>query len=162
MDSVRLELETIHAESLALRKNVMPTIKTFGYESPQMDSLNSVIQNFDSLALAKVESIISTYGWLGKSRVGELANTTLFIVVQHAQDNRVREKYYPLLEESVNKGESKRSDLATMKDRILIQNGKPQIYGTQTDHSGQLLPVENRKELNKRRRQMGLKSIKID
>jgi hypothetical protein len=162
MDSLNLELETINLQSLSIRKNVLPTIKNFGYESPQMDSLNSLIKSFDSLALNKVESIISTYGWLGKSKVGELANTTLFIIVQHANDNSVREKFYPLLEESVNEGESRPSDWATMRDRILIQNGKPQIYGTQTDHAGQLLPVENRKELNKRRRRVGLKRIKID
>ncbi|MFZ1807033.1 MAG: DUF6624 domain-containing protein [Cyclobacteriaceae bacterium] len=162
MDSLRLELETINVVSLRLRQHVMPTIKTFGYASPQMDSLNSSIRNFDSLALIKVENIISTYGWLGKSKIGELANTTLFIVIQHAQDNSIREKFYPLLEESVSKGESRGTDLATMKDRILIQNGQPQIYGTQTDQLGRLLPVEDRKELNKKRRQMGLKKIKIN
>ncbi|MBZ0246636.1 MAG: hypothetical protein K8H85_11875 [Cyclobacteriaceae bacterium] len=162
MDSLRKELEHINEASLRLRQNVTPTIKRFGYESPQMDSLNLLIQNFDSLALIKVENIISRYGWLGKSKIGELANSTLFMVIQHAQDNRVREKFYPLLEESVNEGESRPSDLATMKDRILIQNGQPQIYGTQTDHSGQLLPVEDIKDLNKRRRRMGLKKIKMD
>lgn len=162
MDSLRKEIEHLNEASLRLRQNVMPTIKRFGYESPQMDSLNLLIQNFDSLALIKVENIISRYGWLGKSKIGELANSTLFMVIQHAQDNRVREKFYPLLEESVNEGESRPSDLATMKDRILIQNGQPQIYGTQYDHSGQLLPVENIKDLNKRRRRVGLKKIKMD
>lgn len=152
----------MNSASLRLRQNVMPTIKRFGYQSPQMDSLNLSIQNFDSLALIKVENIISRYGWLGKSKIGELANSTLFMVIQHAQDNRVREKFYPLLEESVNEGESRPSDLAAMKDRILIQNGQPQIYGTQYDHSGQLLPVENIKDLNKRCRRVGLKKIKMD
>ncbi len=160
MDSLRLKLEDISESSLSLRKNVMPTIRKFGYNSPQMDSLNSLIQNFDSLALIKVENIVSRYGWLGKSEIGEVANSTLFIVIQHAQDNSIREKFYPLLEESVKEGESRKSDLATMKDRILIQNGRPQIYGTQTNNQGQLLPVENKNELNKRRRQVGLKKIK--
>lgn len=162
LDSLRKEIEHMNTTSLRLRQNVMPTIKRFGYQSPQMDSLNLSIQNFDSLALIKVENIISRYGWLGKSKIGELANSTLFMVIQHAQDNGVREKFYPLLEESVNEGESRPSDLAAMKDRILIQNGKPQIYGTQSDHSGQLLPVENIKDLNKRRRRVGLKKIKMD
>lgn len=160
MDSLRVELEDINESSLRLRQNVMPTINRFGYESPQMDSLNSLIQNYDSLALIKVENIISTYGWLGKSKIGDWANSTLFIVIQHAQDNSIREKFYPLLEESVKEGESRKSDLATMKDRILIENGQPQIYGTQTNNLGQLFPVENKNKLNKRRRQVGLKKIK--
>ncbi len=140
----------------------MPIIKRFGYASHQMDSLNSVISEFDSLALNKVENIISTYGWLGKSEIGETANSTLFIVIQHAEDNRVREKFYPLLEASVNKGESNRSDLAAMQDRILVNNGHNQLYGTQSKNDGKLFPVEDPKRLNKRRKQVGLKKIKAN
>ncbi|GAB1446796.1 hypothetical protein MASR2M41_26070 [Flammeovirgaceae bacterium] len=160
MDSIRVEMEAINESSVLLRQSVMPSIKKFGYESKQMDSLNLLILNFDSLALIKAEAIISEHGWLGKSQIGELANATLFIIIQHAQDNSIRERFYPLLEESVNKGESRRSDLATMKDRILISNGQPQIYGTQTNYLGELLPVENKSELNKRRRQVGLKKLR--
>lgn len=127
-----------------------------------MDSLNLLIHRFDSLALVQVENIIANYGWLGKSQIGELANSALFLIIQHANDNRIREKYYPLLEESVNKGESSRTDLATMKDRILINNGHKQLYGTQTKSDGKLLPLEDPKRVNKRRRQVGLKRIKVN
>lgn len=160
MDSLRQDLENINESSLSLRQNVMPTIRKFGFNSPPMDSLNSLIQNFDSLALIKVENIISRYGWLGKSKIGEVANSTLFIVIQHAQDNGIREKFYPLLEESVKEGESKKSDLATMKDRILVQKGQKQLYGTQTNLEGKLFPIEDPKRLNKRRKEVGLKRIK--
>lgn len=161
-DSIRIELENYNLASLRLRQHVMPTIKRFGYESKQMDSLNLLIHRFDSLALVKVEKIIENYGWLGKSQIGEVANTTLFQIIQHAKDNSVREKYYPLLAESANKGEPSRSDLATMRDRILINNGEKQLYGTQSGSDGKLFPLEDPKGVNKRRRKVGLKRIKVN
>lgn len=140
----------------------MPIIRRFGYESHQMDSLNLLIHLFDSLALMQAENIIANYGWLGKSQIGEVANSTLFQIIQHAGDNSIREKYYPLLEESVKNGESNRTNLATMKDRILINNGEKQLYGTQSGSDGKLLPLEDPKGVNKRRRKVELKKIKVN
>jgi|GEM_PF-6134358 len=51
LDSIKTELERDYKTSMSLRQNAMPTIKKFGYESKQMDSLNSLILNFDSVAL---------------------------------------------------------------------------------------------------------------
>jgi len=86
----------------------------------------------------------------------------LFLTIQHASDKRIREKYYPLLEKSASKGESNLSDMATMKDRILIENGQQQIYGTQYNFEGKNYPIEDPKGVNKRRRQVGLKRLKIN
>lgn len=162
LDSIRTILDTYYQESLSLRQQVMPTISKFGYESKQMDSLNSAILYVDSLGLVSAVTIIERYGWLGKSEVGEMGNSTLFLIIQHAPENSLREKYYPLLEESVRKGESKSQDMATMKDRILIGNGLKQWYGTQTNHKGEYLPIEDPKNVNKRRREVGLKKIKLE
>lgn len=138
----------------------MPTIKEFGYKSKQMDSLNSVILNFDSIALGRAINIVERYGWLGKSKIGFVANQTLFLTIQHA-DKRFREKYYPLLEASAKSGDSNLFDMATMKDRILVDNGQQQIYGTQTDFEGKYYPIADIKRLNKRRGQVGLEKLKV-
>ena len=139
----------------------MPTIKKFGYKSKQMDSLNCVILKFDSLALRRAINIVETYGWLGKSKIGFVANQTLYLTIQHA-DKSLREKYYPLLETSAKTGESNLFDMATMKDRILVDNGQQQIYGTQKDHEGKYYPIADIKGLNKRRRQVGLEKLKVN
>ena len=162
-ESIRTKLEAIELESLELRSMVMPTIREFGMDSPQMDSLNSRIMRFDSSALVFVKEVINTHGWLGKREIGAAANRTLFLVIQHAPDNDIRKTYFPLLEASVKKGESEKSDMATMKDRILVQDGKPQIYGTQSHMvNGKLepFPIEDVKNVNKRRRKVGLGKLK--
>ena len=99
---------------------------------------------------------------MGKSEIGSFANQALFIALQHAPRNSLREQYFPLLKESVEKGESSRFDLATMKDRILMENGQPQIYSSQTDAMGRHYPIEDIKRLNKRRRQVGTKISEIE
>src|SRR5436190_12861202 len=50
----------------------------------------------DSTNLAKVSSIIDKHGWLGKSQIGNRANYTLWLVIQHA-DLKTQEKYLPLM-----------------------------------------------------------------
>lgn len=90
-----------------------------------------------------------------------MANQTLFLTIQHA-DKRFREKYYPLLETSAKNGESNLFDMATMKDRILVDNGQQQIYGTQRDLDGKYYPIADIKGLNKRRRHVGLEKLKLN
>ncbi len=38
----------------------------------------------DSLNLQKISQILDKYGWVGAEKVGEKANQTLFLVIQHA------------------------------------------------------------------------------
>ncbi len=147
LKAVRLDLEKLYSESLLLRQSVMPTIKKFGYNSRPMDSLNSKINTFDSTATIFSFNIIDNYGWLGKSKIGELANQTLFLLIQHSK-KEILEKYCPLLEKSAQLGESNLYDMATMKDRILVLNGKSQMYGTQRNienkfHSRQSLASDS-------------------
>ena len=159
LDSIQLELEQLELGSIELRNHVMPTIRNYGFKSPQMDSLNHEIMTFDSMALHKVQIIIDQYGWLGKSEVGDEANRALFLTIQHAQNNSAREKYFPLLKASAEAGESDLSAMATMQDRILVEQGEKQRYGTQSrmvNGQQELYPVEDPDELNKRRKKVGL------
>lgn len=135
-------------------------MKKYGYKSKQMDSLNSVILKSDSIALGRVISIVDKYGWLGKSKIGDVANQTLYLTIQHA-DKNLRNKYFPLLEASAKNGESSLYDMATMKDRICVDKGQEQIYGTQKDMEGKYFPIADLKGLNKRRKQVGLEKLKI-
>lgn len=159
LDSIRQQLESLDEQNVKLRVSVMPTVKKYGFGSPQMDSLDVLIREFDSVALSIVVPILDKHGWLGKSQIGEAANGVLFTTIQHAKDNAIRKKYFPLLKESAKNGESSLSAMATMKDRILIMDGKPQHYGTQSgmvNGKMEMLPVKDPQKLNERRKQVGL------
>lgn len=164
MEQIKLDLEGLFHQNIKIRSNVMPTIQKFGFESAQMDSLNREILKFDSSSLIIVEDILKNYGWLGSSEIGPLANQSIYLTIQHAQDDEIRKKYFPLLQASANKGESDLADMATMHDRILVESDKPQLYGTQSrmvDNELQYYPIEDPKNVNKRRKAVGLNKISI-
>jgi hypothetical protein len=68
--------------------------------------------------------------------------------------------YFPLVEEKTNQGLLKKGDWATMLDRILMSEEKPQRCGTQTfagaENDNYVWPIENVKSLTERRQQVGL------
>lgn len=120
------------------------------------------MQYIDSCNLVRIEQLIAQYGWLGRSAVGPAGNSTFFFVIQHASLD-IQLKYFPLLEASVKAGESKPSHMALMKDRILMRQGKKQLYGSQVimNNTGgqEFHPIEDEKNVNKRRAEMGMQPI---
>jgi hypothetical protein len=162
-DLIEKQLIELNFKNFEHRSKVKATIQEFGFESKEMDSLNITILIFDSTALTIVTSILDQHGWLGKSEIGETANQTLFFIIQHAPNNSTRKKYFPMLKASAEMGESSLSEMATMKDRMLIQDGKLQVYGTQSRMVNgvmELYPFENPEKVNQRRRKVGLGKLK--
>ncbi len=116
----------------------------------------------DSTNLVQVELLIAKYGWMGRSFVGDRGNSALFFVIQHA-DLATQLKYVSLLEKSVEVGESRPSNLALLQDRILMRQGKKQIYGSQVVYSetGEQIfyQIEDEKNVNIRRAKMGMQPL---
>jgi hypothetical protein len=113
----------------------------------------------DSVNLIKVTDIINRYGWLGEDVIGSSGSSTLWVVIQHTTLEN-QEKYVPLMREAVKTGKARPAQLALLEDRILVRNGKEQIYGTQanTDSLGiyKMLPIKDERNVNKRRFSVGL------
>lgn len=163
-DSLAHELDSLHHMSLRLRQKVRPTMKAYGFHSPQMDSLNHAIHTFDSASAVYVRQVIASHGWLGKSQVGETGNQALFLTVQYANDVAWLKEVLPLLQASAAIGESSLYDAALLEDRILVQSGQPQKYGTQYYFDEErdtfiFYPMEQEKAVNRRRRRIGLPRI---
>jgi len=75
------------------------------------------------------------------------------------------EKYFPLLEDAAKNGEASMSNYATMKDRVLVTRNAKQIYGTQKywdEKQGKFVffPIEDEKNVNKMRKEVGLPVLK--
>ena len=75
-------------------------------------------------------------------------------------------KYQPVFQDAVKKGYIQMDDLVTMEDRMLMNSGKPQIYGTQAysitkegKNTIYIWPVDNPDSLNGRRASVGLSTI---
>ena len=111
----------------------------------------------DSSNMVFVETIFNTKGYPGKSMVGEPTNTAAWYVLQHSDKIP---QYLPLIKKAGEEDELPYRLVAMMEDRYLMQEGKPQIYGTQgmnynDDRGSFIWPIENPETVNERRMEAG-------
>jgi len=155
------ELESIYNEDQKYRLMIDDSLKKYGNESKEMQSLWQTIMEKDSINLIKVTTILDKYGWLGSEVVGERGNSALFLVIQHS-DLKTQEKYLPMMKEAVKNGKASPSQLALLIDRVEMGNGGPQIYGSQiTMKDGQYVVYQiiDEPNVNKRRAEVGLEPL---
>jgi hypothetical protein len=112
----------------------------------------------------RIRAILEIHGWPGRSLVGEDGCRAVGFVVQHAiLDLDLQRRGVELLTEAVEKHEAEPFMLALLTDRVLMQEGKPQIYGTQYigDVEGGVKPwpIANPETIDVRRHAVGLSTL---
>lgn len=158
--TLQAELVDIHTSDQQIREQYLAAMKEFGMKSKQLDSLGKLMGYYDSVNLLKVKKILDTYGWLGPDKVGAQANQALFLVIQHA-DLVTQQQYLPMMREAVKNKNAKASALALLEDRVALDEGRKQIYGSQVGQdeiTGKfyVLPLEDPDNVDKRRASVGL------
>ena len=111
-----------------------------------------------------LQKIIHKHGWPSEKLVGNKAAEAAWIIVQHAISlpdfQRSCLKY---LTQAAEEGKIPLYQPAMLLDRILVFEGKPQIYGTQFDwdDDGKLspYPISDIKDVDKRRKEVGLPNL---
>lgn len=129
------------------------------YERDQEMRINSgqVDPAIDHENLEIVVSFLEKCGMPTLEDVNEVQVAAIWAVLQHSS-NKWRNKYFPVLEEAADRGDLRKEHLALMKDRILVNEGKPQIYGSQMAN-GALEPLFEPEYVNQRRAEMGMEPI---
>jgi len=160
---IEAQLDTVFDDNRAVSYMIEPLQQKYGYESKQMDSVFKIMHVVDSINIAKVKAILDTYGWLGIDEIGEKANMALFLVIQRS-DSLTQVTYLPMMLKAVKDGKAKAIDLAHLEDRVLTRQGKPQLYGTQLRRSPrtghmELFPIQDERNVNKRRAEVGLRPL---
>ena len=126
----------------------------------------------DQSNLVRAEEIIQKHGYPGKSLVGSPTNQAVWYIIQHSGENSGKIKqYFPLMQKASQKGELESTLVAMMEDRLLMHEGKEQIYGTQgrCEQVPQLAdgaktqdcfiwPIKDPANVNKRRKEVGFDS----
>jgi hypothetical protein len=166
-DSIILQLQIVERDDQSSRIQLDSIREQFANDSSllitHLKPLWNIMRVKDSIDLLKVNSIIGKYGWLGPDDIGDDANSTLFIVIQHA-DLKTQEKYLPLMREAVKKGKASAKSLALLEDRVALREHKKQIYGTQVymnikTNECFVLPLEDPYNVDKRRKSVGLQPL---
>jgi hypothetical protein len=114
----------------------------------------------DKANMHRLAEIINAWGWPGNRFAGIDHASNAFFVLQHA-DLASQHQYLPLLRRAVAQGAANAQDLAMLEDRVLVRDGKLQLYGTQflPDVPNQpltLCPVQDEAHLDQRRSDLGM------
>lgn len=134
-----------------------------GWDSKELMAQWEIIAKKDSLNLLKVKVILSKYGWPGPEVIGYKGSVTLFLVIQHAP-LKEQEKFLPMLREAVKNKYISPSSLALLEDRVALQQGKRQIYGSQIERDELkkiyfVSPLVDPDHVDQRRASVGLDPI---
>lgn len=111
----------------------------------------------------KLLLLLDKYGWPTASAVTEYAAAGAALIINHSNHD-TRARYFPLLEKAFKNGEAQPLRYAKMKDRLLVEDGKKQRYGTQWEfvNSERVpLPIEEPEYVDRRRAEIGLGPLSI-
>lgn len=123
----------------------------------------------DAINLKRVIVILDSTGYPKRQEYGDSAGLASFFVIQHA-DTKYQEKYLPLFEQAAKDKEMDWKNVVYMIDRVRLENGQKQLYGTQiqpvkdsvtgylTDKAV-IAPIEDEENVNERRAKVGLGTI---
>lgn len=112
-----------------------------------------------------LENVFNRYGYPGYDLVGKEGEHSFWLMVQHCdQWPAFQEKILTAMKPQVAKGNANPSNYAYLTDRVLINTGRKQVYGTQVTYnvdSCQALPkpLQDSLTVNTRRKEMGMESI---
>lgn len=134
----------------------------------EIEAYATEMERVDSLNQAIVFDILDKDGW--PSNLSNKANQAIWIVIDHS-NLAFQRKYLYLVKEKAEECILEKADYAILNDRVLMGEGKPQIYGTQIKMNATIVddeiamqfflwPVENPIVLDSLRNTMGLSPIK--
>lgn len=101
--------------------------------------------------------VVARQGWFRNSEYGPGVASAAFLIVQHADhDLDFQREMLALLEPIAAEGEMRASSYAMLTDRVAVNSGEPQLYGSQgwcigpgewapRDHVGTLEEVDERR-----------------
>ncbi len=126
-------------------------------------SLWDEIEKIDKQHALRMHEILDHYGWPGIDRVGIEGSNAAWLLIQHADhDILLQQRALQLMEKEVEKANASATDFAYLVDRILINSGKLQKYGTQLQElNGHLVPkpLEDATNVDQLRKELGMQPL---
>jgi hypothetical protein len=159
-DSVRIELEAMFETDQKGRLDIEAAQERHANSSSEVADLWKKQNLNDEKNRKRLVEIIDQSGWPKQSIVGEKAALSAFLVLQHAGLD-LQKRYLSVFRTAAEGGEAKLKWLALLEDRVLVREGKKQLYGSQVRNQKgvegwQLEPIEDEANVDERRAKMGL------
>ncbi|MFE2565945.1 DUF6624 domain-containing protein [Streptomyces mirabilis] len=113
----------------------------------------------DARHTTRLKEIITCHGWPTVSLVGPEAASAAWLLAQHADHDPDFQGRCLALMQQLPIGEVSPAHLAYLEDRVRVNTGRPQRYGTQFHGGGATFrprPIEDLEQLDTRRHSVGL------
>lgn len=117
----------------------------------------------DSVNTAWLRHVVRARGWPGRSLVGADAGEAAFLIVQHSPDTAFQAEALALMRRGVARGEVAGTNVPLLADRVAVQRGRPQRYGTQARLvAGRVVfaAIADSAHVDVRRRRLGLMPLR--
>lgn len=136
------ELKQMRNEDQGIRLLLIDASKRYGDRDKRTVEIRQMMKRIDSKNALRVQQIIDLYGWLGSDELGEEANETLFLCIQHADDLIIQTKYLPILKKAMEEGNA---DGCIIRKSKFPQNPKRSVRfsGKRTKRSVQKRKARN-------------------
>jgi Family of unknown function (DUF6624) len=162
-ESLQTELLKMLDTDQAGRAKILAAGHEYGFDSPEVDALSKTQGKVDERNVRRLKELIAAHGWPGESLVGPEGARAAFLILQHA-DHATQVEYLPLVKNAVESGDLGGQALALLQDRILIAEGRKQIYGTQlrrnkTTGALELYPIEDEANVDARRAELDMQPL---
>lgn len=163
LPSIEEELKIRYEKDQGIREEMIPVAMEYqrsGKGSFKLIRLVVKQDNIDKNNQKYVEKLIDKCGWMDE--LSEESHNAVFMIIQHSEIDFIT-KYIDQVKEKAMLGLLEKDDHATMLDRKLMYEGKPQLFGTQTfgseDGKNLVWPIADVENLTARRDSVSLPSM---
>lgn len=167
-EKLQLELIKMYVNDQYVRSNLMTDILQKYNLSKDQVIIDSNGINTDERNRERLKEIIAKYGFPTKKMVGKDAMNGVFFMIQHADgENAWQKSQLTNIKNAVKMGDLDSQSYAYLYDRIKINSGEKQLYGTQfanvdaVNNIVELDKTEDIDNLDKRRMEIGMMPIEM-
>jgi hypothetical protein len=159
LDSMVVSDQAFRHQSTELRN------KGLDWFAPEIQKVLSNMRRADSSNMIVLKKLFKEYGFLGIEEVGKQGSNNFWLMMQHCDgDPKFQEEVLSEMKKHIERKNASSSNYAYLIDRVNVNTGKPQVYGTQmkvnNDRSSyEPQSVIDPENLNKRRAEVGLNTI---
>lgn len=166
-EELQMELIKMYVEDQAARGNIMED-KILKYNLDRLQITQDDGVTVDERNRTRLKEIFEEYGFPNKEIVGKDAMYGIFLMIQHSDGDKEWQKtQLKNIEIAVKNGDMNGQSYAYLYDRIKINSGEKQLYGTQfssvdpVNKTVELAGTEDIGNLDKRRMEIGMMPIEM-
>jgi hypothetical protein len=103
-------------------------------EADQAERTGASPEFNDPARTDRLREIVDEHGWPTCDVVGEDGNSAAWVIAQHSDhDVEFQQQALELMRDAVAAGTADATEMAYLEDRVAVNTGQPQVYGTQVE-----------------------------